>query len=271
MSSMSTFSERHGYQPPEAEITIRHEAPDELRAVVIDIAYECGLDPSDLRASICRLLRKRPDPNNWSEYPNIDSEVHCLMQDCEWYEVYDVIETIAASLARKILRDGSPAQGHFVAELDRYFRRRGIGWQLVDGMIETRGPEGFELALKDASTALLDSGRTTAANEIHQALVGLSRRPQPDITGAIQHALAALECTARDVCGDPKSTLGALLKANPGLVSPPLDGALEKLWGFASEQGRHLREGRLPAYEDAELAVHTAAAVCRYLARKQTV
>ena len=159
MSKASNFSERNGYEPPEADITIRHEAPDEMRAVVIDIAYECGLDPSDLRASICRLLRARPDPNNWSEYPNIDNEVHDLVESSEWYEVYDVIETIASSLERRTRRDGSPAQAHFETELNRYFKRRGIGWQLVDGRIEARGPEAFELAVKEARVALAESAR----------------------------------------------------------------------------------------------------------------
>ena len=98
-----------------------------------------------------------------------------------------------------------------------------------------------------------------------------SRRPQPDVTGALQHSLAALECVMRDVCGDPKATLGTLLARNKGLIPAPLDQGVEKIWGFASEQGRHLREGREPSIEDAELAVHVAAAVALYLVRKPGV
>jgi hypothetical protein len=44
-------------------------------------------------------------------------------------------------------------------------------------------------------------------------------------------------------------------------ASFPLDQAVEKIWGFASKQGRHGREGDAPDTEDAELAVHVAAAV----------
>ncbi|WP_156822068.1 hypothetical protein [Azoarcus sp. KH32C] len=88
------------------------------------------------------------------------------------------------------------------------------------------------------------------------------------MTGAIQHSLAALECVARDVTGDQRSTLGTILQRNSAIVPPPLDHALEKLWGFASEQGRHLREGRVPGYEEAEVAVQVAAAVARYLSKK---
>ena len=48
--------------------------------------------------------------------------------------------------------------------------------------------------------------------KIHEALQDLSRRPQPDLTGALQHALAALECLARDVTGENKPTLGQLMR-----------------------------------------------------------
>jgi hypothetical protein len=53
--------------------------------------------------------------------------------------------------------------------------------------------------------------------------------------------MAALECTARDIAGQPKLSLGELI---PGLNLPkPLDEALHKLWGFASQYGRHVKEG----------------------------
>ena len=41
----------------------------------------------------------------------------------------------------------------------------------------------------------------------------LSKRPESDLTGALQHALAALERVARDVTGRSQ---GDILGANPG-------------------------------------------------------
>ena len=266
---MTRFSERHGYQPDAAEITVRLEAPDELRGVIVDLAYESGLRPHEMRSLVCRVLRRRENPNNWSAFPNVDGELRGHMDSCEWYEVYDVVEAICARLAQTPTGEhGGHEDKYFEGEVNKYFQRRGIGWQLTDGHLETRGSESFEHTLAEARAELAESGRRTAANEIHQAISDLSRRPCPDITGAIQHALAALECVARDVSGDEKATLGGILSRNPGFVPPPLDSALEKLWGFASEQGRHLREGREPSYEDAELAVQVAAAVGRYLSKK---
>lgn len=101
MSDRQRFSERHGYASSEAEITIRNDAPHELRGVILEIAYEAGLSPSPLRDLVCRVLRKRPDQNNWSEYPNIADEVEYLVDHCQWFEVYDIIEGIYQTLQRR--------------------------------------------------------------------------------------------------------------------------------------------------------------------------
>jgi hypothetical protein len=268
---MTRFSERHGYQPEDAEITVRLDAPNELRGVIVDLAYESGLTPHKMRSLVCRVLRTRENPDNWSPFPNVDYEVRGHLDSCQWYEVYDIVEAIYEKLAESPTdKHGGQEASYFEGEVNMYFRRRGIGWQLTEGLLETRGSEAFEHALSEARTELAMSGRTTAANEIHQAISDLSRRPRPDVTGAIQHALAALECVARDVSGDERATLGAILSRKPGLIPSPVDQAVEKLWGFASEQGRHLREGREPSYEEAELAVQVAAAVSRYLSKKVT-
>src|SRR5690606_5593927 len=123
-------------------------------------------------------------------------------------------------------------------EINRYFREAGVGWQLVDGTLEVRGPEPFESSVRNTSDLLAQTGRLTASSEFHEALVDLSRRPDPDLTGALQHGMAALECVARDLVGEPNATLGDIIRRNPGLMPRPLDTAVEKLWGFASDRGR---------------------------------
>ncbi len=87
----------------------------------------------------------------------------------------------------------------------------GIGWQMIDGRILYRGSESFGETTREAGEVLAAAGRPAAANEIHEALADISRRPVPDVTGAIQHAIAALECTARVVSGEPNLTLGRLV------------------------------------------------------------
>jgi hypothetical protein len=117
---------------------------------------------------------------------------------------------------------------------------------MIQGEIATRGTETFESNVHGAVETLEQSGRVTARDEIHEALIDLSRRPEADLTGATQHAMAALECVARDVCGDKKATLGEVIKKYPGTIPKPLDESVSKAWGFASEMARHIRERRKP-------------------------
>lgn len=91
---MERFSDRLGLSIEPAEITVRHDAPEEMRGVIADIAENLGLRPTQMRTLLCRLFYKRPDPSNWSEYPNIRDEVRMLLDKCAWFEVYDAIEAM---------------------------------------------------------------------------------------------------------------------------------------------------------------------------------
>lgn len=263
---MQRFSKRHGHGRQGKEITIREDAPIRLREWLIQTAYALGFSPGPLRVLICRVLRRLPDQNNWSEYPNIAGEVQELVLTCDWFQVYDIIEELFSTLQQ---RDPAIAQ-QFQEEINEFFRAEGIGWQLIDGLIETRGDESFEASARTAISTLIDAGRSTASQEMHEALKDLSRRPAADITGAIQHSMVALECVAREISGDKTSTLGKIISDNPHLIPKPLDVSVEKAWGFASEMGRHVREGRTPSREDAELIVGLSAVVATYLVRKLT-
>lgn len=260
------FSKRYGYSKPiEADIEIRDDAPHEFRGVLIQLAYECGLSPKPLRKIVCRILRKRPDSNNWSEFPNIDHEIHQLIDDCPWYKVYDVVEGIVMQMKELPY---SYSLERFQSELNEYFIENGIGWQLNNDKIEIRGPEAFEDIVHTAQATLKSSGKGTAANELREALNDLSRRPDPDITGAIQHSMASLECIARDICNDKKATLGEILKRYKDIIPPPLNDAVKKAWGFSSEMARHIQEGRQPEFHEAELIVGICASVGNYLIKK---
>ena len=100
---------------------------------------------------------------------------------------------------------------------------------MIDAEIVTRGTEAFETSVNQAGEALPGAGRLTAPGEIHEALSDLSRRPETDLIGAVQHAMAALECVGRDSAGNPKATLGDILKRYPNFVPKPLDTAVEKV------------------------------------------
>lgn len=258
------FSRRHGFTSEPAEIQVRNDAPYELRMAVVAIAQDAvSLSMSRLRGVVCRVLRTVPDPNNWSAGP-VRNEVIEHVESCDWFKVYDIIEAIF-----EYVRDlyGDELALRFEDEINAFFLERGIGWQLVDGQIETRGDEPFEATVRGAIETLAEDEQQNSSREFHEALSDLSRRPDPDLTGAISHAIAGLECVMRDVTGDENATFGALLQRYEDRIPRPLDTAVKKIYGYASGRGRHVREGGAPGREETELVVSVAAAVATYLVR----
>jgi AbiJ N-terminal domain 4 len=266
---MPSFSERLGLAPPDAEITIRHEAPDWLRDLVVRLAYEkAELKPSDLRGFLCQKLLTSSDHGNWTEHPNIDREVRQLIAGAEWYYIYDLIEWVYQKQAEAYGFGPDQMAAQFESSINDCFRRKGVGWRMSEGRVEIRGAEIFEQVVSQAISLTLNSGREVARRELHEALRDLSRRPDPEVTGSIQHAMAALECVARDVTKEPKLTLGEWLKKNPSLFPQPLGAGIEKMWGYASQYGRHVVEGKPADFNEAELIVGLAGALSVYLLRK---
>jgi len=270
MALEQPFSKRHRYSSGAKEITVREDAPGNLRYAVLQTAIDLDWRPSALRPILCRVLRVAPDADNWSEYPNVWGEVEGLMYGCQWFKVYDIIEALHAEFAKHDRSYGRADAAQFAEALNEFFIEEGIGWQLVNGQIVTRGTEAFEAVVTEATTALETSQRPTAAKHLHEALEDLSRRPQADLPGAAYHAMGSLECVARDLTGDPKATLGEILKRHPGLLPKPLDTALSQVWGYASNEARHVLEGREISREEAELLVGLSATVSTYLMRKPT-
>ena len=117
-----------------------------------------------------RCFWRPPDQSNWSEFPNIWEEVQGLVYACEWYQVYDIIEALYAEFAKHDQQIGDADAEQFAEEINAFFVDEGIGWQLVYGEILTRGAEAFESVVKEASSALEESKRPTAAGHIHEAL-----------------------------------------------------------------------------------------------------
>ncbi|MGA2301760.1 MAG: hypothetical protein ABSG77_13850 [Candidatus Acidiferrum sp.] len=188
---------------------------------------------------------------------------------CSWFRVYDIIEAVHRYLARQqdaILVEGTPRASVFEREINTYFVQTGIGWQLVNGEIVTRGNEVFEGTVKTAVTVLKEDAKPTAAEHLQFAISALSARPKADTSGAVTHATSAVECVLGEITGQAM-TLGKYLDSTS--VHPALKKGLDGIYGYASDEGaRHGKEGTEPAREEAEFAVAVCAAVCTLLTRK---
>ncbi len=258
---MDYFSNRFDYKKEDfKDIVIREGAPQELRTFLLLIMLQ-HKTLKVCRKIICTATLEAPDPNNWSENDFMKEEVEQLLLRTEWYHIYDAIEMFAQSLDLLHYKD-------FETKVNSFFIKKGIGWQLKDKILEIRGNESFENILQNVEETLNEVNAPTSRNEIKEAIRDLSRRPNPEITGAIQHSVAALECLCREITNDRKLTLGQLIKSHPEIVPSPLNIVIDKIFGFSSEKGRHLKEGNAPSYEEAELIVHLSAALCSFLCKK---
>ena len=256
------FSKRYGIGSTEKDITIRYAAPDELRYFVATLLlqfYKGTL--RQMRSILCTTAMISPDPSNWGENDFMKSEIELIIGRCDWFRVYEIIEEGYDKIVKEEYKE------EFENDINEFFVEYGIGWRMENGELLIRGNESFEEEISATSSTLKDAGLSTSAGEIKQAILDLSRIPEPDITGAVQHSGAALECVARKVTGS-KDTLGALIKDHPDIVPKPIDEVVTKVFGFASEKGRHLKEGIVPSFEEAELIVHLCASLCSYLCKK---
>lgn len=257
-----TFSQRNNIPIEEQTVTVRNDAPEEFRLFLPEIYYSLGYGPAGLRPLVCRVLKKAPDADNWTEYPNIHQEIQWLLADCKWNKVYDVVEAIAAHLV------GTPNNSRFHDELNEYFIENGIGWKLEDGLVQMRGDGEFEASVIEAVSALGDRAKDTSKTEIKEAILDLSRKPDADVTGAVQHSLAALECVVREITGNKNATLGKLINDNREIVPAPMDRVIAQMYGYASNTARHVEEGGEISFDEAELVTHLSASLCTYLAKK---
>lgn len=243
----------------------RDVAPEAFRAVVVTFPLAVpGIYANGTREAVCRGLKKLPDSQNWSK-DNVVREIHSLIEEAEWYQVYDAAEAVADELLRRNLYE---EYAEYEAEINRTLEECFVGWRMVEARFQVRGEEAVQTVLDKAMADVDQSGLSVAPKELREAIADLSRRPEPDLSGAIHHAMGSLEAIARHCTGDPNSGLGEIVKKHPGLLGEPLNTAVAKFWGYSSEQARHVREGRQLDGDEVELAVGAAAVIASFLLRR---
>jgi hypothetical protein len=63
----------------------------------------------------------------------------------------------------------------------------------------------------------------------------------------------------------PQKTLGDILKVHPELLPKPLDDSISKMWGYASEYARHVREDRDIKRKEAQFILGITSTIITYL------
>ena len=265
--SRDTFSQRQGHVPYPSQVRLINDAPLEIRRYLVKIIIsDLQKSYSWLRDSICETLMIPPDVKTYRMEELISIEVSNRLNTMEWYLFYDLLEYIYDRLSSSDFTVHQSETYEFL--INQGFNRLGIGWQMLDGKIKARGDEAFESVARNSLETMQSKGLETATSELKEARNDLSRRPEPDLSGAIHHAMSALECVARELTGDSKATLGKMINQNPGLIPKPMDDSLSKMWGWASNHARHGNENREISLQEAQLVFGVAAALCSYLSEK---
>jgi hypothetical protein len=268
---MDTFSERFGYAERSPIVYDRASAPSNFKEFVKGLIKIYVSDTYGIHVWLTDQLHEAPRCKREDAYRS--DEAFSIINDANesmWYQLpwfcyYDCVEWVYASLDRA---NNENDIHEFSDRINQFFRANGIGWQLVDGKIIIRGDEQFEQTTKTAIDLASEMEKTTTVGEIKEAIHDLSKKPKPDLSGAMHHSMAALECLARDITGQPKLTLGKWIDANRDQFPSPVGDAVNQLWGYASNYGRHITEGNEPKFEEVELVVSLSATLCTYLMRK---
>ena len=107
-----------------------------------------------------------------------------------------------------------------------------------------------------------------SASEFRESFRDLHRKPYPDLTGAISHAMAGWLSVARVIDGDDNANPKEILARNPDMMPGAMRQAIQNMWGYSSQYARKVSESREPTYDEAELVVSVSAAAATYLVRK---
>jgi hypothetical protein len=260
----NSFSRRYGFEKP-STIKIREDAPEAIRAAVIVIADRLGVGFKEIREVVCAALRTMPkERENWGP-SNVMSEVRELVGHCPWYKVYDLCEEFYRALGGGSPYGPSPKAAEFETGINHEFEVQGIGWKIQGGSVKWRGADECEASLQRAEEALRSADLESPASRFREARRCLSQRPDPDVKGAISHAIAALEGLARTILGGSR-TFGEMVKLLQ--LPSPLNRAAGPLWGYASEWARHENRDRVPTTWEAELVYSICAAFINFLSEK---
>ncbi len=164
--------------------------------------------------------------------------------DCEWYEVYDLLEFIAENL------DPVP-RARFTKFSNTVLTEEGTAYRFVGTRILEITSEqeivAIEEALHDAEPL------TVVRSHLETALEHYTNREKPDYRNSIKESISAIESLACLMTEDPKATLGKALDKIEKKGQVKLHGALRKafdvLYGYTSDEDgvRHkmLEEGRV--------------------------
>jgi hypothetical protein len=273
---MKSFSERKGLKKVRTEMQV-NSIDGALRTRlwnVLDyfywknrIRYSNDIEVDD-RIYFTRLWHnyfKNPVDTLTFEWHSDLMKVRDYFFQCEWNEVYDIIEFTANAYPNESTNE------NFMKTCNEVLREEVSGYRFVNGRIAQITSEEEISEIEEALEIPLKSART----HIENALKLLSDRKSPDYRNSIKESISAVEAMCRLIANDEKATLGKaldMIETKSGLHGA-LKRAFDSLYGYTSsaEGIRHslgLTEEPSLSFEDAKFMLVSCSAFVNYLVAK---
>lgn len=184
---------------------------------------------------------------------------------CQWHEVYDFVEFVAALF-------GSPDTS-FIRSCNGVLEQELSGYRFVGSALAQITSEHEIAEIENAMR--LDAPYSSVSLHIEQALVLLSDRENPDFRNSIKESISAVEAVAKAIAGSEKATLtqalNAIETASEIEMHPDLMKGFIGLYHWTSDDEgiRHsLKDKPKVGYEDASYMLATCSSFVNYLIAK---
>jgi hypothetical protein len=277
------FSETYGYKPIKTVMQVDSMDIDLRNSLWngLVIFYWASLRKSEVHPlSVSKVWLRRLILDLWIDFfkhpiDTIPEHSFIAFEDIKnrffslpWYEVYDLIQFVAAESKEKT------ANENFIGYCNEILEREISGWRFVGGKI-TPVTSKEEISVIEEALEAAESLRPVAIH-LNSALDFMSDRKSPNYRNSIKESISAVEAICTLVAGTEKAELTQALTAmkKKGIrLHPALEQAFTKLYGYTSDADgiRHalLEEPDLHL-EDAKFMLVACSAFINYLKSKSS-
>lgn len=272
---MPIFSQRYGYSSLEKAFQ-RESIDSELRTKLWNILKVAIWDSYDVNNRRYHDVSKRIDyliRRLWFHYFNQDLDQlpdfygsyggkgsYDFLKEhffkCQWFEVYDLVETIANDKSDLISAETLDWINQTLEEHNSAYRF--VGTEIAE-ITDKNEIQAIEDALSTADSPV--------RAHLDAALRMLSDKKAPDYRNSVKESISAVEAACRFVTGNTSATLGDALKRVQNL-HPAMSRAFSQLYGYTNDASgiRHsLTEEPTITYEDAKFMLVACSAFVSYL------
>ncbi len=168
---------------------------------------------------------KKPVDERPDEPKHIFDKIRDYYFNCNWFEVYDLIEFI--------IRETEYSTDEIISEINTILERELAGYRLIEKTITDITDSKEVEALEEA---LSDDRFSSVSKHLQTSLDLLSRKVNPDYRNSIKESISAVESMVQIITGSTNNSLGDALKQLDEDIHPSILASFTKLYGYTSNE-----------------------------------